>query len=170
MSRTGKCHLQCQSRSSYLQSIFRGVASVAIRSLAIAAESLNSRREQEEVLQIFEKIRQETGWRVGFVNDELKEKWHWAEDPPPPPAPEIPPPNILPSLPLVPTYTYPPAPPPPPVPVLPPTPPTRPTRPTIPAGILNPLLATADFSMPQHPYKSHYVAPRLPSSQPQYPY
>lgn len=55
----------------------RGVASVALRSLAIAAECLNERREQEEVLQIFDKIRQETGWRVGFVNTELRQKWGW---------------------------------------------------------------------------------------------
>ncbi|KAF2275557.1 uncharacterized protein EI97DRAFT_64083 [Westerdykella ornata] len=55
----------------------RGVASVALRSLAIAAECLDNRREQEEVLQIFDKIRQETGWRVGFLNEELKEKWGW---------------------------------------------------------------------------------------------
>ena len=39
----------------------RGVASVALRSLAIAAECLVIRREQEEVLDIFEKIRKETG-------------------------------------------------------------------------------------------------------------
>ena len=55
----------------------RGVASVALRSLAIAGECLTDRREQEEVLQIFDKIRQETGWRVGFVNTELKQRWGW---------------------------------------------------------------------------------------------
>jgi hypothetical protein len=53
----------------------RGVASVALRSLAIAAECLVVRREQEEVLDIFEKIRKETGWKVGFLNKELKTKW-----------------------------------------------------------------------------------------------
>jgi hypothetical protein len=52
-----------------------GVASVALRSLAIAAECLTDRREQDEVLQIFDKIQQETGWRVAFVNNELKAKW-----------------------------------------------------------------------------------------------
>ena len=58
----------------------RGVASVALRSLAIAAECLNDRREQEEVLQIFEKISKETGWRIGFLHKELKEKWGWADE------------------------------------------------------------------------------------------
>ncbi|KAF2739014.1 hypothetical protein EJ04DRAFT_509174 [Polyplosphaeria fusca] len=55
----------------------RGVASVALRSLAIAASCLQNRREQEEVLAIFEKIRQETGWRIGFLSTELQEKWGW---------------------------------------------------------------------------------------------
>ncbi|KAF8445340.1 hypothetical protein BDZ91DRAFT_149445 [Kalaharituber pfeilii] len=55
----------------------RGVASVALRSLAIAAECLTNRREQEEVLQIFQKIKRETGWRVDFLHKELKEKWGW---------------------------------------------------------------------------------------------
>jgi hypothetical protein len=57
----------------------RGVASVALRSLAIAAECQTDHRAQEEVLQIIDKIRQETGWRVGFINDELKKKWGWNE-------------------------------------------------------------------------------------------
>ncbi|KAF1955869.1 hypothetical protein CC80DRAFT_473806 [Byssothecium circinans] len=57
----------------------RGVASVALRSLAIAAECLTERRAQEEVLQIIDKIRQETGWRVGFLNKELQEKWGWSD-------------------------------------------------------------------------------------------
>jgi hypothetical protein len=34
-------------------------------------------------LQIFEKINKETGWRIGFVYKELKEKWGWAEKPSP---------------------------------------------------------------------------------------
>ncbi|KAK4494608.1 hypothetical protein PRZ48_013964 [Zasmidium cellare] len=61
----------------------RGVASVAIRSLAHAAEVLTDRKEQDEVLQIFEKINKETGWRIGFVYKELKEKWGWNEEPSP---------------------------------------------------------------------------------------
>ncbi|KAF2838899.1 hypothetical protein M501DRAFT_934835 [Patellaria atrata CBS 101060] len=134
----------------------RGVASVALRSLAIAAECLTNRREQEEVLRIFDKIRQETGWRVGFVNKELKEKWGW-QDEAQPQQTQIPnmqntslfqhqstiqPQATLQSLPVT---------------SLPPTQSTARARP--PPGILNPLLATADFSMPQHPYQAHYVAP-----------
>lgn len=59
----------------------RGVASVAIRSLAHAAEVLTLRHEQEEVLRIFAKINKETGWKVGYVYGELKEKWGWNEGP-----------------------------------------------------------------------------------------
>ncbi|RMY69020.1 hypothetical protein D0863_06745 [Hortaea werneckii] len=55
----------------------RGVASVCIRSLAHAAEVLTDRRQQEEVLAVFEKINKETGWRIGFVYKELREKWGW---------------------------------------------------------------------------------------------
>ena len=58
----------------------RGVASVALRSLAIAAECLVIHREQEEVLEIFEKIRTETGWKVGFLHKELKTKWGWQQE------------------------------------------------------------------------------------------
>lgn len=31
-----------------------------------------------------------------------------------------------------------------------------------PSGIVNPIFATADFNMPQHPYQAHYVAPNPP--------
>lgn len=60
-----------------------GVASIAIRSLAHAGEVLTDRQQQEEVIQIFEKINKETGWRIGFVYKELKEKWGWQEEPSP---------------------------------------------------------------------------------------
>lgn len=63
-----------------LTDVHSGVASVAIRSLAHAAETLEDRRAQEEVLQIFTKIHKETGWRVDLVFRELKEKWGWNED------------------------------------------------------------------------------------------
>lgn len=59
----------------------RGVASVALRSLYMAAELLTERREQEEVLDIFTKIKKETGWRVNFIYKELKEKWGWEKAP-----------------------------------------------------------------------------------------
>ncbi|KAI9683622.1 MAG: hypothetical protein M1829_004926 [Trizodia sp. TS-e1964] len=137
----------------------RGVASVALRSLAIAAECLVVREEQEEVLEMFEKIRKDTGWRVGFINKELKEKWGWIDEealrqqqqaaaqqqmstsmgmqhPPP-----------LSFAQFQSTGSS-----------LPPAPPPASRRP---GGIMNPLLATADFSGPQHPYQSFYTPPNV---------
>ncbi|GKT47507.1 uncharacterized protein ColSpa_07688 [Colletotrichum spaethianum] len=60
----------------------RGVASVAIRSLAIASAVLTDPREQEEVLEILDKIHAESGWRLGKIHGELKKAWGW-----PSPAP-----------------------------------------------------------------------------------
>src|SRR5262249_37660800 len=85
MSRTGTMILNLLFRAIVLvnlQLCNRGVASVALRSLAVAAECLTTRREQEEVLRIFDKIRQETGWRIGFVIQELRKKWAWPDSPP----------------------------------------------------------------------------------------
>jgi hypothetical protein len=120
----------------------RGVASVALRSLAIAAECLVVRREQEEVLDIFEKIRKETGWKVGFLNKELKTKWGWPHE-------DSTQQQMAPqqsSLQFFPTTSLPPA---------PPQPQARP----MPSGIPNPLLKTADFSLPNHPYQQYYQPP-----------
>lgn len=119
----------------------RGVASVAIRSLAIAAETLGTRREQEEVLEIFERVRRETGWNVKFLGTELKVKWGWAEEMPQSMAHTSVLANFLPS----------------PQSSLGPSP--TPARPMLRPGILNPLLASADFSLAVHPYQSHYQPP-----------
>ncbi|KAI9052898.1 hypothetical protein LZ554_003170 [Drepanopeziza brunnea f. sp. 'monogermtubi'] len=126
----------------------RGVASVALRSLAIAAECLVHRREQDEVLEIFEKIRKETGWKVGFISTDLKKKWGFPSDDlqQSPMAPQSS--NSLGQFfhnTQAPATSRPPAPP--------------PSRPALPSGILNPLLAKADFSLPNHPYQQYYQPP-----------
>ncbi|KAL6710367.1 hypothetical protein ACN47E_009313 [Coniothyrium glycines] len=135
----------------------RGVASVALRSLAIAAECLTDRREQEEVLQIFDKIRQETGWRVGFVNTELKQKWGWdtphAQEQKLQQQPQRSNDHgqdgnmIYQQQPQVVVQQQ--------IPVSLPAPQPTPTA-RRPPGFGNPLLV-ADFNMPQHPYQTHYV-------------
>ncbi|KAI9821807.1 MAG: hypothetical protein M1827_002388 [Pycnora praestabilis] len=135
----------------------RGVASVALRSLAIAAECLVIRREQEEVLQIFEKIRKETGWRVGFLKTELPEKWGWqTEETLNQQQQSHQMPTAMMQNPALQSFPYqsssqsasqtslPPAP---------------PIQRRIPSGIMNPLMASADFSSQHHPYQSYYVAP-----------
>ena len=147
----------------------RGVASVALRSLAIAGECLVSRREQEEVLSILDKIRKETGWRVGFLHKELKEKWGWVSDEEQAAQQQAfqqqqqqqqmtnsmmqqQQSTMQPGL----QYAQPgpstqlPAPP----------PPLSSMAKQMPRqGIVNPMLRAADFSAPTHPYQNYYVAP-----------
>lgn len=120
----------------------RGVASVSLRCLAIAAECLTERRSQEEVLTTFEKIIKETGWRADFIRGELSEIWGWS--PPQPDRPQATTSSITNRttvLGLNSTVDL-----------------ASRGAPGIPAGIVNPLLATADFSVQNHPYQSHYVA------------
>ncbi|KAF2152573.1 hypothetical protein K461DRAFT_286443 [Myriangium duriaei CBS 260.36] len=158
----------------------RGVASVALRSLAHAAECLTSRREQEEVLQIFTKINKETGWRIAFVFKELKERWGWKADDPSGPQVHITS-NSDPKVRTVghqPGYSTSSA-----ASASPSsasfsanygqqqTSPFATTKSPAqggqsrgrpPSGIMNPMYATADFSMPQHPYHTVYVPPNHP--------
>ncbi len=149
----------------------RGVASVAIRSLAIAAECLTDRREQEEVLQIFDKIKQETGWRVGFVNTELKQRWGWdtpqAQEQqqqqvnnhmqdgnvlyPQQQAPIVLQPQQQQQMPSSTASS----------------PNTAGSASRRSSGFGNPLFV-ADFNMPQHPYQTHYVPANI-VQQPQPP-
>ena len=140
----------------------RGVASVAIRSLAIAAECLTSRREQEEVLTIFEKIRKETGWRVSFLNKELKEKWGWNNDEEAfqrqQQTQQQQSQQLQTGTMQMPSFGFqqqgssggsq-----------LPPAPPTMLSK-APPQGIVNPLLSKADFSAPKHPYQNYWVPPQ----------
>ena len=156
----------------------RGVASVAIRSLAHAAECLTDRREQEEVLEIFRKINRETGWRIAFVFKELKDKWGWQEETPQQQqmqqqvqqqqAQALAPVDAMSQQQSVlqsaaPMQNYPQypatmqsvAPPPAPATVQQPAP----ARQRMPSGIMNPINANADFTMPSHPYQNVYVAP-----------
>jgi hypothetical protein len=121
----------------------RGVASVAIRSLAIAAECLVVRQEQEEVLEIFEKIRKETGWKVSFLSNELKVKWGWQHENSTQQQQMAAQQN---SLQFFQATSMPPA-------------QSQPQPRSTPSGISNPLLKTADFSLPNHPYQQYYQPP-----------
>jgi hypothetical protein len=126
----------------------RGVASVALRSLAIAAECLTERRSQEEVLQIIDKIRQETGWRVGFLNKELQEKWGWSDQ-----QTQVQAPTSTPQQQQQQTQQVHP---------LPPHPQSQsqPPQQRQPMQFNNPL-AGVGFENPQHPYQEVYVAPSM---------
>ena len=128
----------------------RGVASVAIRTIAIAAECLTDLTEQREILTILEKIKKETGWRIDFLKPELKKKWGWNENY----LQQQQMPNMMHTPPMDFQYQQAPT-------SLPPAPPVPPIPPVnqIPRGIVNPLMRTADFSAPTHPYQNYYVAP-----------
>lgn len=130
----------------------RGVASVCLRSMAIAAEALVLREEQEEVMRIFQRIRKETGWNIEFLKTELPEKWGWNAE-----EQMLRDDNSLNSF----------------FPSgqgsgsgnLPPAPQVRPQQQSAASamrgGILNPLLAKADFNLPNHPYQAFYQPPRM---------
>lgn len=127
----------------------RGVASAALRCMAIAAEVLVDRREQEEVLQVFDKIRKETGWQIGFLYNELKVKWGWNREQ----AAVEQQTSLLGAISgnsssSLSTSSG-----------LPPAPPATTAPPKIPAGIPNPLYRNADFSLPNHPYQQYYQPP-----------
>lgn len=121
----------------------RGVASVALRSLAIAAECLVIRREQEEILKIFEKIRKDTGWKVGFLDKELRVKWGW--DPEEAQRSGLEPTESEEQSFQATSRSI--------------------LQQSMPSGILNPLLAKADFSLPNHPYQQYYQPPSLHNHQ-----
>lgn len=129
----------------------RGVASVALRSLNVAAESLTNRREQEEVLEIFARIHRETGWRIGFIPRDLRRCWGWHEATPPTrPSnhPKLAESNFDQFGTLKAQTAQAQA-----------AQQTPPPQPPIPQGIVNPMFAQADFSQPRHPYQDYYVAP-----------
>lgn len=54
-----------------------GVASVAIRSIAIAGTVLTEPREQYEVLDVLKRVYHHTGWNLKRVESELKRAWGW---------------------------------------------------------------------------------------------
>lgn len=116
---------------------------MSIRCLAIAAECLTSRDAQEEVLDIVDKIMKEAGWRIGFLKNELQEKWGWETANNRPQSESASSNTPLNGHSLLNSNTI-----------------TTPSRTRIQSGIVNPLMATADFSMPNHPYQDHYVAPQ----------
>lgn len=129
----------------------RGVASIALRSLALAGETLVQRDEQEEVIRIFEKVQKETGWNVTYVMKELRDKWGWISEE-----------QMLRDQMTFNQFAGANA--------------NMSTAgqglqggqqqqsqqpPKMIGGILNPLLARADFSLPNHPYQAYYQPPRV---------
>ncbi|KAE8350417.1 hypothetical protein BDV28DRAFT_139173 [Aspergillus coremiiformis] len=119
----------------------RGVASLSLRFLAVAAEFLATREAQEEVFGIIDTIAKETGSRSEQVKEELQQAWGWNPSQPHQPvsadSTAVSLLNDHPTFDLDPTST-----------LL-----------KMPPGVVNPIMAFADFSMDNHPYQDHYVAP-----------
>lgn len=150
----------------------RGIASVAIRSVAIAGCVLQDTDEQEEVLQLLTTINNETGWRLGKVHQELRSAWAknkaskdviqlaapqhnqqrqmqtqmpnlQAPADTGPSSPAAGP--LMASMPQLPVST---------APALAPAPVVA-----VPRPVVNPLLSQADFTLPNHPYQQWYRQP-----------
>ncbi|KAK3061176.1 hypothetical protein LTS18_006847, partial [Coniosporium uncinatum] len=144
-----------------------GIASVSLRSLAIAAVWLETEREQKEVLEIIGKIQSVTGWRVDFIPKDLKQAWGWGKTSPQTQHPY----QIQQGSTTTQTYQYqhpsrsqaivqpqqqqttnfaPPQP--------------QQPRPEMSGPRINPMYRTADFSLPVHPYQQFWVPPAQPPS------
>ena len=120
----------------------RGLASASIRCLAVAGENLTVKVEQEEVLEIFEKIKKETGWRVAFIGDDLKAKWGWNNN------------GDFDANSGSAFYQQGQA-----------TMPPVTNRQRMPSGIINPLYKNADFAASNPPYQGSYVPLALHNAQ-----
>ncbi|KAJ5939268.1 hypothetical protein N7466_002402 [Penicillium verhagenii] len=113
----------------------RSLSNISIQCLTIAAESLDARNSQEEVLNILDLVTKDTHWHSEPIKERLKGKWGWSH-------PETVDPahmhnsfyDLDPALPIH-------------------------GGAGISSGITNPLLDSGDFSMENHPYQGYYVAP-----------
>uniref|UniRef100_A0A0D2Y586 Zn(2)-C6 fungal-type domain-containing protein n=1 Tax=Fusarium oxysporum (strain Fo5176) TaxID=660025 RepID=A0A0D2Y586_FUSOF len=132
----------------------KGVATVAIRCLAITAAVLTNPNEQDEVLEILDRFNSTNGWRLGAVEMELKRKWGWERMKMPTSSPktENSQDSVISaarraSMSLTPSRIL--------------TPPVM-----GPAGTKPPVnpLSFADFRLPNHPYQNWYEPPSRSSS------
>ncbi|KAJ5527112.1 hypothetical protein N7513_011271 [Penicillium frequentans] len=112
----------------------RDMPYVSIQCLSIAAESLEARDSQEEVLHLLEVITKDTHWHSESIKERLKRHWGWSH-------PQTVDPahmhnsfyDLDPALSVHGSSSF--------------------------SRITNPLLDSSDFSMENHPYQGYYVAP-----------
>ncbi|KAF5987792.1 regulatory for the arginine catabolic pathway [Fusarium coicis] len=132
----------------------KGVATVAIRCLAIAAAVLTNPNEQDKILEILDRFNSTNGWRLGAVEMELKREWGWERMKMPTSSPKTD--NSQDSvisavrrasMSLTPSRIL--------------TPPVM-----GPVGTKTPVnpLSFADFKLPNHPYQNWYEPPSRSSS------
>lgn len=115
----------------------RGVAGISFYFLALAAECLETREAQEEVLGIFDTITKVTGSSPEPIKNDLKQIWSWAEAHPH---------TVTPAQ--MHNHFY----------ELDPSLSISNDQCSSPS-LHNPLLTAGDFSLENHPYQGYYVPP-----------
>ena len=126
----------------------RGVAHISQHFLVLAAECLETREAQEEVLRIFDTITKVTGSSAEPLKNDLKQIWCWADAHPH---------TVTPAQ--MHKHFY----------ELDPSPSTS-NHPDSPPSLHNPLLTAGDFSLENHPYQGYYVPPHHHHALNQYHY
>ncbi|KAF7116830.1 hypothetical protein CNMCM5793_005411 [Aspergillus hiratsukae] len=121
----------------------RSIAGLSIQFLAVAAECLVTKEAQEEAIKILDRIVKETGWPAEHIRNDLRQAWGWQI----PHQQEVPFASTDTVLLLDGQYPL-------------HTSDTADLR--CPPGAINPIMASADFSMENHPYREYYVAPHHP--------
>ncbi|KAJ5558624.1 hypothetical protein N7535_008841 [Penicillium sp. DV-2018c] len=114
----------------------RGISDISIQFLTLAAEYIDIREAQSEVLEIVDRIAKVAGINAELIKYELKQIWHWRESPPGTVDPAQMHNDPYSSY----TYQF-----------------TEhgETSPTL----NNPLLTRGDFGLEDHPYQGFYVRP-----------
>lgn len=125
-----------------------GVADISMRFLVLAAECLETREAQEEVLGIFDTITKMTGSSAEPTKNDLKQIWSWADAHPHTVTPAQMHNHFYeldPSLSIS-------------------------NHSASSPGLHNPLMTTGDFSLENHPYQGYYVPPNHHHALNQYHY
>ncbi|CRL29285.1 Fungal transcriptional regulatory protein, N-terminal [Penicillium camemberti] len=126
----------------------QGVADISLCFLVLAAECLDTREAQEEVLGIFDTITKVTGSSAEPIKNDLKQIWSWADAHPHTVTPAQMHNHFYeldPSLSIS-------------------------NHPGSSPGPHNPLLTAGDFSLENHPYQAYYVPPHHQHALNQYHY
>ncbi|KGO63844.1 Protein of unknown function DUF3468 [Penicillium italicum] len=126
----------------------RGVADISFYFLTLAAECLETREAQEEVLGIFDTITKVTGRSAEPIKNDLKQLWSWAEAHPH---------TVTPAQ--MHSHFY------EPDPAL-----SISNHQGSSPSLHNPLLTAGDFSLENHPYQGYYVPPHHHHALNQYHY
>jgi hypothetical protein len=126
----------------------RNLSDISLRCLTVAAECLEARSAQEEVIGILDAIAKSTTSNVEPIKNDLRQVWSWVDAH----SHTVTPAQMH-------THHY----------ELDPALVTSET-PGLSSGLGNPLITTGDFSMENHPYQGYYVPPHHHHALDQYHY